>query len=299
MIMIDNTALSIFKECPQKYFLAIEKGYRQKSKAPPLLFGGIYHELLELYDRLKTTELPNDLVMRLLVRKALHLGQELAPLQDDKRNMVSLLRAIIWYDMAYATDPMKTVILPDGRPAVELSFRLNFPLQLHNWESGEMEDVIYCGHIDKIVEYNGQILAMEHKHTVSTLGDYYYDRYTFSSQISGYVLAIRVLWGLDAVGAVIDSTAIGTTFARFGRRNATRVADHLQEWVEDTSYWITQVYEAKKNAHFPRNTESCSKYSGCQFRDVCFSRPSVREAVLKADFKVDRWDPMKPRGVEE
>jgi hypothetical protein len=299
MIAIDNTSLSKFKECPQKYFLSIVQGYRRNSKAPPLVFGKIYHDLLELYDRLIFTGISREDVVRILVRRALNYSNELAELDDDKRNIPSLLRAIVWYDMAYSNDPFKTVMLIDGRPAVELSFQLNFPMQLYNWESGEHEDVIYCGHIDRIASYEGRLYAVEHKHTTSALGDYYYDRYTFSSQISGYAAAIRVVWGLDAVGAMIDSTSIGVTFARFGRRIATRVEEHLEEWLEDTKYWITQVYEAKKNQHFPRNTESCNRYSGCEFRDVCYARPGARDAVLKADFHVEHWNPMKPRGPEE
>lgn len=298
MIYIDNTSLSMFKECPQKYFLGIEQGYRTKSAAPPLLFGKIFHDCLEFFERMAII-LPREDALRLTIRKAVADARPLAALQDDKRNKVSLLRALIWYEMAYANDEMKTVILSDGRPAVELSFRLEFPLKLYNWETDEEEGVIYCGHIDKIVEYNNQLLAMEHKHTVSTLGDYYYDRYVFSSQISGYVMAIRVIWGMDAVGAVIDSTALGVTFARFGRRVASRVADHIEEWIEDTAYWIKQVYEAKKNQHYPRNTESCSKYGGCQFKEYCFVRPSARPAILASDFRVEKWDPMKPRGIEE
>ncbi len=299
MIYIDNTSLSNFKECPQKYYLGIECGYRRKHVAAPLIFGGIYHDLLELFDRVLAAGLSRDDALRVVLRHALAYSDELSELADDKRNMPSLLRALVWYEMTYRHDPFKTVILPNGHPAVELSFRLEFPLQLFNWETNEVEDVLYCGHIDKVVEYNSQIFAMEHKHTVSALGDYYYDRYTFSSQISGYAVALRSIWNLEAIGAVIDSTSIGVTFTRFGRRTASRVEDHLEEWIEDTKYWITQVYEAKKTQNFPRNTESCSKYGGCQFKDVCFARPGARDAVLNSDFKIEHWNPMKPRGPED
>jgi PD-(D/E)XK nuclease superfamily len=299
MIAIDNTSLAMFKECPQKYKLGIIEGYRRNTKAPPLVFGSIYHDLLEMFDRLLATGISREDALRLLLRQALTYTDTLGELNDDKRNIPSLLRALVWYEMAYRNDPFVTVILPDGRPAVELSFQLTFPMQLYNWESGETEDVIYCGHVDRVVSYNNALYAMEHKHTTSALGDYYYDRYTFSSQISGYAVALRVVWGLDAVGAVIDATAVGVTFTRFGRRIATRVEDHLEEWIEDTRYWINQVYEAKKAQYFPRNTESCSKYNGCQFRDVCFARPGARDTILKADFHVEHWNPMKPRGPEE
>ena len=53
-----------------------------------------------------------------------------------------------------------TLKLPDGRPALELSFRLHLP-------SG----AFYCGHIDKIANYgpNG-IFIQERKHTAGSKG---------------------------------------------------------------------------------------------------------------------------------
>jgi hypothetical protein len=265
------------------------RGLRPKTSAAPLLFGSAYHECLELYDKLRAQGKDG---LPAAIRLAYELSTPGTLGNDTARTRMTLLRALIWYAYNWQNDQFETFILADGRPAVELSFRIELPMELDG------EPVIYCGHIDRVAKYNDQLYAMEHKHTTSALSDYYYARYTFSSQITGYILALRVMYDLRVVGGVVDSTQVGVTFARFGRRVAQRVDGHVDEWLHDTMQWIRQLHFAQQHNLFIRNTESCSRYSGCQFKDVCFANPAVRETILEADFQYKPWDPMKIRGDE-
>lgn len=293
--IVDNTSLAMFKECPRKYYYGILQGYRPKTKAPPLEFGKVYHTALETFDRETAKGMDREEVLRKALREALESADGEGFTTDSRRSRLSLARAIVWYVDTYREDVMKTAILPNGKPAVELSFRIELPFVF----SDSDEPVLYCGHIDKVAEYNGKLYAVEHKHTVSGLYDSYWDRYVFSSQISGYVLALKTQFNLDTAGALIDSTQVGATFARFGRRIAHRVEAHQQEWILDLSYWMSQLDLCIRSDRWAHNTESCSKYGGCQFRSVCFTSPSVRQAVLDAEFRIEKWDPLKPRGEEE
>lgn len=295
MFVIDHSSLAMFKDCPRKYYYGILQGYRPTSVAAPLEFGKIYHDLLEYYDKQIVLGTDPDVALRLAVRKGIDASKGPGFSLDTRRTTLTLLRSLIWYVENYQNDPMKTHILPNGKPALELSFRVELPFSF----SQSDYPVIYCGHIDKVVEFQGQLLAMERKHTTSAFYESYWDRYTFGSQISGYVMALQTGFNLDVGGAVIDATQIGVNFTRFGRRVAHRVNAHQQEWILDTSYWLSQVDLCLTSDRWPHNHEACGKYGGCQFRNVCFANPSVREVVLKSEYRVDKWDPLKPRGDDE
>ena len=43
--------------------------------------------------------------------------------EDTIKTRFTLLRSVVWYLEQFENDPCETVILADGRPAVELSFR--------------------------------------------------------------------------------------------------------------------------------------------------------------------------------
>jgi hypothetical protein len=294
--IIDNTSLAIFKECPRKYYYGILQGYRPLSAAPPLTFGKVYHDALETYDRSKAKGKSHDESIADAIRVAYSSSDGDATFTlDSRRSRNSLIRAIVWYAEQYQNDIMETIILPNGKPAVELSFRVELPFAF----SSSDDPVFYCGHIDRVVKYNERLYACEHKHTVSAFYDSYWDRYTFGSQISGYVMALKVDFQLEVAGALIDATQVGATFARFGRRIAHRVELHQQEWITDLSYWMSQLDLCIRSDRFPHNTESCSKYGGCQFKEVCFASPLVRDSILSSHFKVEKWNPLKPRGEEE
>jgi hypothetical protein len=58
-----------------------------------------------------------------VARLAALLGERLQSL-DTSRTKETLVRSVVWYLDEYRDDPLKTALLPDGKPAVELSFLL-------------------------------------------------------------------------------------------------------------------------------------------------------------------------------
>lgn len=292
VFIVDHTSLSMFKECPQKYKLAIVDGYRLNTTAAPLVFGSAIHEGLEQFERALARGQDRTAALVHAIRAALVYK---LPEGDTGRTRETLIRSLVWYEAHYRNDFAVTHILPSGKPAVELSFRVELPFTFAHSDA----PVLYCGHIDKIVNYQDRLFAMEHKTTKSALSDHYWLRYTFSSQISGYNLACELSFNTEIGGAIIDSLQVGVNFTRFGRRIAARTKVHQQEWLLDTHYWLEQLNSSFTTDRWPHNHESCSKFGGCQFRDVCFASPLVRESVLRTHYRVERWDPLKPRGEEE
>jgi hypothetical protein len=58
-----------------------------------------------------------------VARLAALLGEQLHSL-DTSRTKETLVRSVVWYCDEYKDDPLRTAMLPNGKPAVELSFML-------------------------------------------------------------------------------------------------------------------------------------------------------------------------------
>lgn len=288
----DNTSISIFKDCPRKYYYAIVEGWRTQGKAPALEWGKAWHEVTALYDmRLAEGEALEASLVEAL-RLAYSLSEEGFGDDGNYRTRNTLLRSLIWYADQFKNDPIKTAIFDNGSVGLELSFR--FDLGFAPAIPGA-PNFAYCGHIDKLADYNGSLFVVERKHTTQSLGDHLFSRYMFSAQVSGYVAAAKIVFLQDIGGVIIEATQVQVNRTNFARRAVHRVHDHLDEWVSDTQFWIKQVESCWHAGAWPHNTESCNKYAGCQFRKVCAKSPATRELELETYFVKDRWDPTKER----
>ena len=67
-------------------------------------------------------------------------------------NRLTLLRSVVWYLDQFEHDSLETVILQDGKPAVELSFRF-----LTNYQAPTGEPFLLCGHFDRVALFNDEI----------------------------------------------------------------------------------------------------------------------------------------------
>jgi hypothetical protein len=216
------------------------------------------------------------------------------------RTRLTLVRSIIWYCEHYKDDVAKTIVLADGKPALELSFRIALPIN-----SPDGEPYFFCGHIDKLASYGESNLVLERKHTVQQLGEYYFAYFNPNSQVSGYTMAGRVTSHIDLSGFIIDAIQVGATFTRCARHISNRTKAQLDEWLQDTLFWIKQAERyATYNGldgpgYWPKNEESCGQFGGCQYRGICSKDPSVRENFLAANFIKRPWNPLKEKVAGE
>jgi hypothetical protein len=285
----DNSSLALFKACPRKYQLAIVEGWRPRTQSAPLTFGNDIHRCLEHYDAECLAGTQPEAAMRSTLRLAIRLIREWQ-FSDDHRTPYTFLRSIVWYCEHYKGEAVKTHVLPEGEPALELSFRFALPIQT---PSGE--PYIYCGHIDKIGNLHGRLFALERKHTTYRLDEKYFARYSPNSQILGYTYASRVVFNAPVSGVIVDAIQVGKTFSAPARMPIPVTQGQLDEWMRDTLYWIKRAEDAAVSGYWPMNTESCYNYGGCQFRGICSKTPEVRHAFLQANFKFDRWNPLESK----
>lgn len=284
----DSTSIQLAEECLYKYKLTILDGWEHRNKSVHLLFGGWYAKGLEHYHKYRSSGLGHDDAQVEMVREALEWTWiDGRPWESDHstKTRETLLRSLVWYTEHFLEDSMELYILANGEPAVELSFRL--PVD---------DDIILCGHIDRLVSYGGDLYVQDQKTTGSTITPRFFDGFSPDTQMSQYTLAGKAIYHVPVKGVVVDAAQIAVGFTRFERGFIHRTAAQLDEYLERAKWYINLAREATREGYFPMNTKSCGNYGGCPFRTVCAQSPQSRLQFLKGDFDQTRaWDPLVPR----
>ena len=298
----DSTSLGLLKECPRKYYLTMIEGWRRKSfdTSVHLRFGLLFHSGLELYDKSQAYEHLShdeavDRVLDYLLSEtwdrseACPDGEPWTP-DHNAKTRPNLIRSVLWYLEEYHNDGAKTVILANGKPAVELSFRFETDFRGPN-----DQPFLLSGHLDRLVSFGDDTFVMDRKTTGTTLGPYYFRQYSPDNQMSLYTLAGKILYNVPVSGVIIDAAQIAVGFTAFSRGITMRSANQLEEWLESTYDWFNTAIEYADRRRWPMNEKSCNNYGGCTFRDICSMDPVVRRQFLETSFEVSHWNPLQSR----
>lgn len=283
------TSLSYLKTCPQLYKYRMIDGWRAKGESVHITFGQLYHSAREHYDRYTVQGMSHDEALDLVVQEAMVASKDW-PFEHNAKTREGLIRTIIWDLENYKDDAIKTIILANGKPAVELSFQFDIPLL-----TVAGEPYVLCGHLDRIVDMQGDLFIADYKTTGSTPGQYYFDQYNPDCQMSLYSLAGRTVYNQPIKGVMIYAMQVAVGFSRPERGMTYRTPEQLDEWLQDTFYWLKTAERYASEGYWPRNDTACHKFGGCTFRDICGKSPSVRQAFLETDFEVKRFNPLEIR----
>lgn len=295
----DSTSLGQIKECPRKYYLSQIEGWRLKTEAIDLVFGIWYHQGLEYYDKIKASKgLDHDQAVLHTVR---HMLEATWVPADDKhparpwshdnpkksmKTRWTLIRSIVWYLEQFGdNDPAQTVILANGTPAVELSFRFEIDRGL-----------MLCGHLDRVVDYLGDYYVMDRKTAGGTIGEHYFKQFSPHNQMTLYSLASRIAFQTPVKGVIIDAAQIGVGFTRFQRGMTHRTQRQLDEFLQSVYSYHGMAVQFTADGFWPMNETACDKFGGCVFRDICGKDPAVRGRFLATYFTNEwRWNPLVAR----
>lgn len=285
----DSTSLGYLKECPRKYYLTMLEGWRSKADSVHFTFGIHFHRGLELYDKAKAAGATEDEAQEAAFKI---IFEETAGWNPDhpQKTRDTLLRSLVWYWETYRDDQAKTILLADGSPAVELSFRLETEIPCT-----PDRNYILSGHMDRIVDFGGLRYIMDRKTTGGSLSSYYFNQYNPDNQITLYTLAGRAVYDIPVQGVMIDAAQIMVGFTTFARGITMRSNGQLEEWLTDLDTWFTTAAYYAERRHWPMNEKSCNNYGGCVFKGICNQDPAVRESFLKTDFEKKYWNPLEPR----
>jgi hypothetical protein len=291
----DSTSLKKLKTCPRLYQFSMVIGYNTLSENIHLVFGRIYHSALEFYDHAKCRGADHEEAMLMAVKVALTQSWDTTKNRpwysdDPNKNRLTLVRSVVWYIDRFKDDNLKTIILDNGKPAVELSFQFEAEGIENTLTS---EPFVLCGHLDRLVEFEGDVFIADRKTTKSTLNEQYFDSFTPDVQFSLYPIAGKIVYKQQAKGIIVDAAQIAVTFTRFERQFVPRTDSTLQAWYKDLSYWLGLAQYFAANDYWPINDQACFR---CAFRPICSKPPEVQAEWLKNSFPKQIWNPLKVRG---
>lgn len=315
----DSTSLGYLKGCPRLYYYVMIEGWQEKGEGIHLRFGIEYHTALQHYDIYRAVGMEHEDAVREVVRELLIRTIDFNPSEDkygsaakykSRRNLV---RTVIWYLEKYPSekDTHKTYIMEDGRPAVELSFRLELDWGpkagvVINDEGDGPQPYILSGHLDRVVTFADDLYFMDRKTTKSTPGDFFFSQFDPDNQMTIYSIAAKVILKTPVKGGIIDAAQVMIDTSDFKRGFTFRNENRQQEWLTDLRYILEQNERYAEDDYWPQNDKFCGTYRseasgsyGCPFREVCQKSPRMREPFLKSKFnkleEKDRWNPLKPR----
>lgn len=292
----DSTSLGWFKTCPRYYYYQMILGYAPKSKSIHLTFGGWYASGVELYAKARAEGQDHNDAVLAMVKWAMGVtgtrdeAGVFTPWEsgDQFKNRYTLIRSLVWNVDDREHSPWRTVILANGKPAVELSFKFEA------FTVGD-ETIYLSGHMDEVVENDGRTWVKDDKTTKGAVDANYFRHWTPNNQMSLYSIAGKVILNRPVSGVLVRATQIQVGFNRFNTQQVPRPEPILTEWLADAKYWIERARECAINNHWPMNDTACTNYMGCAFQRVCSVSPSHRKAWLAEDFVKFTWNPLVER----
>lgn len=295
-----SSSLDLLKTCPRLYQYTMIDGWQSRDESIHLRFGIEYHTALQEYAISKAKGIKHEDAIHDTIR-SLH-GRIYNWVVDRSsragkyKNRESIISLVVDYLDHFADDPAETFILADGTPAVELSFRLELdwgPAQIMaERDDGTYQPYLLCGHLDRVVNFSDNLYVMDHKTSMSTLGQYYFNQWSPSNQMTLYTYAGNIILHSPVKGVIISAAQIKLEEPNsFQRGFSYRTPDQLQEWTEDLRFWLGQAEAFATANYWPQNDTSCGKFGGCKFREVCSKSPQVRDSYLAASF--DKIDPIQ------
>lgn len=302
----DSTSLGDLKKCPRYYQLRMVDGWQSKERSVHLDFGIWLHSGRERYYHARTAGKSHEDALDDALQYVLSATwneQTNRPWQGSShKNRFTLVRTLIDYCDKWEHDPLTTVILQNGKPAVEVSFRFglgfgptgSLPYDAETDKGGEDEEFLLCGHLDRIVGFNGGLWGSDLKTTEHSIDNRYFAQFSPDNQMSVYSIAGRVVLQEKLRGMIIDACQVLVTQPpRFARALVERTEEQLGEFMRGLHVLLRQAEYYARNNFWPMNEKACFR---CEFRSICARSPNVREKWLAADFVKRIWDPLKTRG---
>lgn len=210
---------------------------------------------------------------------------------NPAKNRKTLLRLVVWFcdeQVELGGVGIQPYQFPNGKPAVELSFKIPLPFTTPGGQP-----YILAGHMDSIKQLGDELFVADNKTSKNALSSVYWQQYSPNVQVDTYDLAGSLLFpDLPLKGVVIEAAQTLVHGARFGRHEFRRTEAQREEWLNEIGYWLKMAEKYAKEEYWPMNRSACFS---CQFKKVCSRDPAMREQSLKADFTVNKWNPLEER----
>jgi len=294
----DNTMVSSYKECPRRYQIRHKLGWRSQGTAMPLIFGLSWHAGMDAVwtyaPKLPSGELADIALMQFLET----WEAEGMPARPDLEQLEALgnRNPSVAHEMIVNYIAARGAMLREAKlVACEQPFAVPLP---------GATDVWYIGRLDKVIEYNGQTLVIEHKTTSEYKKDggfksLYIESWYSDSQVKGYQFGGAMFFP-DLSQVWVDAALVHkTVHDAFRFVPVAHQQPLLQEWLRDTLDWVKRIQGDAERNYFPKNESACiGKYGACPFLDIC--RTTADPAKLAGPppgYILDRWEPFETLGL--
>lgn len=305
----DNTRISAYKTCPRSFFIRHVLHWRPVGTGLALVFGLSWHDAQDIVWGYATKFKQPDLAALAFEKfKSTWAANGLEPeLSLEEANQIAPRTPQIAYEMLYEYTATRWKMLQSCEVvAIEQPCAVPMP---------GMEDHWYIGRLDKVVDYNGQRLVLEHKTTTAYAiqGNFrsdYVDSWFMSAQVKGYQMMGGLYYG--NVNAVwIDAALVHKkVHDAFKFIPVSHNFVLLKEWIENTQRWIAEISSEQQRfaavgelepGMFKRNDESCfGKYGACPFIDICRTIPDPSKlSEPPVGFVKEVWEPFSILGLDK
>lgn len=271
-IIVDNTRLSTFKDCPRKYYYRFVKDLvlkgNQHSYKPQ--FGIALHEALaKWYETNDASQMDSEFINNWTDYEGL----------DSIRTMERGLEILDKYRKQYSTEQFSI-------KHIELAGAIS------------LDNCIYVSKIDTIVNWTSWNKNYILEHKSSAHRGYICPRP--NAQVEGYVVSASSLLNIPISGAIFNFM-----YFRKGRRNEN-IADTIsleremididnytiKEWEKDCNFYANSIKNCLDANYFPKQSGTCYSYGKCPYISICeFGNPDKLD--LSNSFTTEKWEPYK------
>ena len=288
----DSVSYGWLVECPRKYYNAMRLGITSKENNVHLTFGILFQKADELYEKDRAEGYSYEEALHRTVKWAL-IASYPWNYHHQVKTRENLIRSIIWYREQYRSDPFETLILANGKPAVELSFNLDV---------GNRK--LLCGHLDKLGAFAGSNYFKDVKTTGSTITPYFFQKFDLDVQMDIYSFASQIIYKTPLSGGLIDGVQVAVGITRSQRGFTYRTPEQNKEFLEQFHYYTGEYLNQAERAGWPMNKKAClngrsddptKEATGCIFRDICSKTPHAREEIIETQYTTKRWNPLEVR----
>lgn len=285
-LILDHTAIALYKDCPRKYFFQIVLGFRERDTPVYFTFGSAYHlfrEVLETSKDFKTG-----------LGAALDYWDKVQgddPHPEAKFSFMTRLRLMQSCTVAFRHWQHEKEVGKIEVLAVEQPFNVELVPG-----SGEFTS----GRFDQIIRFNGRVWGRDFKTTSKDTK--FYDRsLTPNDQFTRYTFAESLLKGERVRGQFIEVlyNAKETKSKSGGPEISTFLAERtdfeIDDWLNDEMFTRRTIKQSREEDRWPKNEKGCTF---CQFHSVCkIGSENGQLSKLRAEYVQREWDNTKTGAV--
>lgn len=273
---LDYTMLSTFALCPLKYYFRMVRDL--VSKIPPTAaeFGRCIHAALDEWYIGKDDDKANKVFTDMW-------NESIA---DSKRNRAVGLKVLSKYYDSYRDSRFEVI-------ASELEFTV--PIK--------GSDIVLIGRIDKLIDWSGAIMVMDHK-TTTRLGFEFFNMIKPNAQFDGYIYAAQQL-GYTCTSVLLDAILVAkglltpaqaAKLTPLARDISERSTEDIDRYLVNVCVLLEQLkraYESDVWCASGAFNGACTYYGSCSYRRICKEDVTLRDSIIKMDYIEDKWSPHK------